>query len=234
MGDLVALLLLTLNGLLGPGVTQAQLEQQLAAVILAEQPAPLESVTVEAAGVSATGVERVDFKFRQLYMDPVVIGTATFTVTGIRRAGADKLTLGDISWNGSISEQSLTKALRSEGGNMKSAQVSVAPEGLTLRGRWPLALGAKVGYSVTGNMHIDAQTYLMFRIVRSDVSGVGVPKGLNNMIEREVNPVYDLAKFAARSRREIALAREKLNYDFDLRVEEITARTGHIIVTGSA
>jgi hypothetical protein len=234
MGDLIALLLLTLNGLLGPGVSEAQLEQKLAEVIMTEQPAPLKDVKVDASGVRADGLDKIEFKFTQLYMEPLTIGTATFTVTGISRAGQDKLKLGGISWKGTISEQSLTTALRADGGKLKDAVVTVAPEGLTLRGKWPVAFVSKVGYGVTGNIDVEQQTWLMFSILRSDVSGFGIPKGINGLIEKEVNPVYDLARFKARSRKEIELAREKLNYDFELQVEKIVPKAGHIIVSGSA
>jgi len=238
MSDLLALLLATLSGMFQPGITEQQLETKLGQVIKAEQPAPLDDVTVDVTGVSASGAEKVEFHFTDITLDELIVSRATFTVSGLKRSAAaeggatGKLSLESISWSAAIGDKQLTKALRAEGGNMKDAAVTIAPSGVTLRGKWPLAI-AKVSYGVTGNLEVEG-SLLNFHIDRSDISGIGVPGGINGMIEKEVNPVYDFARFAARSEKEIKLAREKLDYDFALTVKKIEPRAGHIIVYGSA
>jgi hypothetical protein len=250
MTDLIALLLATLSGMLQPGVSEQQLEAKLAQAVLAEQPAPLEAVKVDATGVSAIGAEKVEFRFSSITLDELVVDRATFTISGVKKSGAGvsagedggqgrpphsnngKLTLSGISWSAAISDDALTTALRAEGGKMKDATVTIAPSGLTLRGKWPLAI-TKVSYGVSGNLSVEG-SLLNFHIDKSDVAGIGVPGGINGMIEKEVNPVYDFARFAARSEKEIKLAKEQLNYDFKLRVKKIEPKAGHIIVYGSA
>jgi hypothetical protein len=253
MTDLIALLLATLSGMLQPGVSEQQLEARLAQAVLAEQPAPLEDVKVDATGVTAAGANKVEFRFTAITLDELVVNRATFTITGVKTSGAGmpagdaggqgrprhsakaaapKLSLSGITWSAAISADALTTALRAEGGKMKSAVVTIAPGGLTLRGKWPLAI-TKVSYGVTGNLEVDG-SLLNFHIDKSDISGIGVPGGINGMIEKEVNPVYDFARFAARSEKEIKLAKEQLNYDFKLRIKKIEPRAGHIIVYGSA
>ncbi|MDQ3022865.1 MAG: hypothetical protein M3R04_00560 [bacterium] len=255
MTDLLTLLLATLSGMFQPGVTEQLLETKLAQLVTAGQPAPLKGVTVDATGVSASGADKVEFRFRELVLDELVVSRMTFTIEGVEKSGAvpqtrevgesedpprlttrqissGKLSLKGISWSAAIGDKELTTALRAEGGKMKDASVKIAPSGLTLRGKWPLAI-TKVSYGVTGNLEMDG-SLLNFHIDKSDISGIGVPGSFNTKIEKEVNPVYDFASFAARSEKEIKLAREQLNYDFKLTVKKIEPKAGHIIVYGSA
>lgn len=232
MSDLLALLLATLSTLLQPGVTEQQLETKLAAAVKTAQPAPLQGVSVDAAGVTPSGADKVEFHFTDITLDKLDVGRATFTVSGVKKETGGKLSLKGISWSAAIDDGALTDALRAEGGKMKDATVTIAPAGLTLNGKWPLGF-TKVKYGVTGNLSVDG-TLLNFHIDKSDISGVGMTRGINGMIEKEVNPVYDFARFAARSAKEIQLAKDKLNYDFKLRVGKIEPKAGHIIVYGSA
>jgi hypothetical protein len=232
LADLLALLLASLSTLLQPGVTEQQLEAQLAAAVKASQPAPLKDVKVDASGVSSIQVDKLEFRFTEIAMDQLQVERATFTVTGIQRNKAGRLSLKSIGWSAAIADGALTRALRAEGGKLKDAQVTIVPGGLTLNGKWPLGI-TKVKYGVTGNLSVDG-TLLNFHIDKSDISGVGMTKGINDMIEGEVNPVYDFERFAARSAKEIKLAREQLAYDFKLRVDKLEPRAGHIIVHGSA
>jgi hypothetical protein len=232
LSDLLALLLASLSTLLQPGVTEAQLETKLAAAVKAAQPAPLQDVSVDASGVSALAVDKLEFRFSEITLDELQVERATFTVHGIQRNKAGRLSLKSIGWSAAIEDGALTTALRAEGGKMKDATVTIAPSGLTLTGKWPLGF-TKVKYGVTGNLSVDG-TLLNFHIDKSDISGVGMTRGINDLIEKEVNPVYDFAKFAARSAREIKLAREQLAYDFKLGVSRIEPKAGHIIVHGSA
>src|SRR5436309_2968651 len=144
MSDLIALLLATLGSLLHPGVTQAQLEQKLAAVVLQQQPAPIKAVTVVATGVTATGADKVEFHFTNLYMEPLMVEKSTFTVTGVQKGKDGRLSVKAIAWSAALGQDALTTALESQGGKMSDAVVTIEPEGLTLHGKWPLALGAKV------------------------------------------------------------------------------------------
>src|SRR5690349_11881034 len=108
MTDLIALLLATLSGMLQPGVSEQQLETKLAQAVLSEQPAPLEDVKVEATGVSATGADKVEFRFSAITLDELVVDRATFTITGVQKlapaegGATGKLSLSGITWSAAI------------------------------------------------------------------------------------------------------------------------------------
>ncbi len=234
MADLIALLMLTLGAQLKNGVNESKLEKELAAIVLKEQPAPLEEVTVDATGVSASGCKSIVFNFKNLTMDPLLLRKASFTVEKVTKGSDGKLSIGGVAWTSDIGQSELTSALQEQVDKLKDTTITIKEEGLTLSGHYPVIFGSKVSYSVTGDLKMEKETLLMFYIDKSKVSGVGLPKGLNKTIEKEVNPVYDLAKFRAKSQKEIKLAREKLNYDFDLRIKDIKPQDGHIIVSGNA
>ena len=104
--------------------------------------------------------------------------------------------------------------------------MSIAPEGISLAGTYPVMLKMRVPYTVAGDLAVEQQTQLMFRIHESGISGVNMPGGLNALLEKEINPVYDLAKFAARSKKDIERAKQKLDYDFMLNGGRAQARAG--------
>jgi hypothetical protein len=234
MADLVALLMLTLAGLIKPGVNDAQLEKKLAAVVQQDQPAPLEKVAVDASKASSEGVESVDFHFTNLFMEPLMVRDSHFVVSGISRAADDKLSLKDIEWRAELDEDALTAALNSQKNKLSDAKVSLTPDGITLSGKYKVLLGQKMGFSVTGNLFIEEGSLLVFHIDKSKAAGMNIPKGLNKTIEDEVNPVYDLAKFAARSKKDIDFAKQQLDYDFKLEVTRISPKSGYLEVGGSA
>lgn len=234
MADLIALLMLTLSGLLKPGVSEAKLEKDLGAIVLKEQPAPLDEITVDATGVSASGCKTITFNFRKLTLDPLLLRTASITVSDVKKASDGKLSIGGIKWKADIGQGELTEALQEHVDKLKDTVITITKDGLTLDGKYPVLFGSKVSYSVSGDLKVENDTLLMFYIDKSKVSGVGLPKGLNKTIEKEVNPVYDLAKFRAKSEKEIKLAKEKLNYDFNLLIKDIKPQDGHIIVGGTA
>jgi hypothetical protein len=89
-------------------------------------------------------------------------------------------------------------------------------------------------FEVKGQLAIEQQTLLMFHIDKSRMTGIPIPKQVNKLIEREVNPVYDLAKFAERSKKDIERAKKQLNYEFKLQVLSMRPQDGHIIVVGQA
>ncbi|MCC7479249.1 hypothetical protein IT575_12430 [bacterium] len=234
MADLIALLMLALGTQLKSGVSESKLEKELAAIVLKEQPAPLDEVKVDASGVSASGCDSITFDFKKLTMDPLVLRSASITVKKVKKASDGKLSIAGIQWSSDIGESELTEALQSQVDKLKDTTISIAADGLTLTGKYPVIFGSKVSYSVTGDLSMEDETLLMFHIDKSKVSGVGLPKGLNKTIEKEVNPVYDLRKFKAKSQKEIQLAKDKLNYDFELKIVDIKPMDGHIIVSGKA
>jgi hypothetical protein len=234
MADLIALLLVTVASLMQPGVKEAAFEQTLAATVQREQPAPLREVRVDATGLTASVAEEVEFRFSDLKLDKMTVAAVTFTIKGLKKDKAGKLSISGIAWDADISDDELTRALQADGGKLKDAVVTITADGVSLRGSYPLLFGSRTSFEVTGDLVVEEETWLMYHISKNKVGGIKVPRELNKQIEKSVNPVYDLARFAARSAKEIELAKKDLNYDFNLKVSTLKPRDGHIIITGSA
>jgi hypothetical protein len=233
MADLIALLLAAVTGLLGPGVKQAELEQKVRAAIMEAQPVPIAEVAVKCKGVSAKQVDELTFELTDVMLDPLLISKATMVIGTVQPLKGGKVSIKSIKWTALIGEKELTKALNAHVESLSNASVQLDPEAITLKGKYKTILG-KLPFEVKGQLTVDQQTLLMFHIDKSRMQGVSIPKQVNKIIEREVNPVYDLAKFAERSKKDIARAKEKLSYTFNLRVDTMTPQDGTLFVVGKA
>jgi hypothetical protein len=233
MADLIALLLATLTGLLIPGVKEAQLEQKVRAAVLAQQPVPIKDVTVDCTGVSATKVDELAFNLTEMMMDPLLISQAQMKIGSVKPMPGGKVSISSIAWTADLSEAALTAALNAHVESLSSAKVKIEPDGITLSGKYKTMLG-KMPFEVKGQLEIEDQTLLIFKIDKSKMTGIPVPKQVNKIIEREVNPIYDLAKFTKRNKKDIERAKEKLNYEFHLEILKMTPQTGSLLVVGKA
>ena len=233
MAELIILLLATLGELLATGVGAGELAARMEAAVLAEPPVQARETQVLAEGVSAGGVEQIAFVFTDLQLDGLLIDHATITVSSVKADENGRLSLESITWIIQIAENALTAALADQADALSGTTVSISENGIALRGAYPL-WKLRLPFEVQGNLVVEEQAQLVFHIKDSGVSGVRVPARLNRLIEREVNPVYDLAGFAKRSEKEIEQARKQLGYEFELRVEKLVSNAGHIIVEGSA
>lgn len=234
MAEFIALLLATLTGMLGNGISDKELAAKVQQSLTEKKPVPMEKVQVTCKGVSKTGVEQLTFTIDGLLLDPMLIDHATIVIGGIKPESGGKVGMKSVNWTADITEDQLTSVLRSHVDKLSDASVNIAAEGISLAGTYPVMWKMRVPYSVLGDLAVEQQTQLMFRIRKSGVSGVNMPAGLNSLLEKEINPVYDLAKFAARSKKDIEKAKQKLDYEFKLNVAELQPQEGHIIVTGSA
>jgi hypothetical protein len=232
MADLIAVLIAALAQLLGAGGDAQILGVRMAALIVEAKPVPLSEAAVEAEGVGASGVELLSMKFTDLLLDPLEIDATTIDVSGISVAPAG-VSLEGIEFSAEISEADLTSALRKHTTALDDARIHITKQALELSGTYPL-FGLRLPYRVAGTLSVKDDTRLMFNIDSSGMGAVRSPAALNSLIEREINPVYDLAEFAARSKDDIELAREQLDYEFNLEIVSITLGQGHIIVAGTA
>lgn len=234
MADLIAILLAALAGLLKPGVSEAQVEGQLGALLKDKPPAPCASYKVDAEGVSAGGVERISLSFEGLMMDPLLVKAARFEVSGLRLGKDGRLAIGAIEWSAVLDQAALTEALSVSQDSIKSPLVEITPDVISISGKYKAPLGARVGFKVDGTLGVEEDTLLMFRIDKTKAAGISAPKWVSKKVEGAVNPVYDLAKFEKRSQKDIEYAREKLDYAFKLKVSTIRAGPGKLEVSGSA
>lgn len=246
MAELIALLLAAVAGLMSAGAPPVELEQQVRQTVLDHPPVPLEDVVIKVVPAADLEVApdatppppnsvQITFDFTGLMLEPLLFEQACITVNGVEQQEGGKLSISSIDFTTHITEDALTGALKAETSELgPNPQVLLSKEdGVTLKGSYA-ALLARVPFTVKGDLTVEEETQLVFTINKSRMAGVPVPGVVNKLIEREVNPVYDLAKFYQRSKKDIDRAREQLNYEFSLRVQELTPQAGYIIVTGTA
>lgn len=245
MSELIALLMVTLSQLLGAGVPPAELAEQLRAAVL--EAAPME-IADAAATVAPEPLDedaaqpqpqpdeerwRLTFTFDEIYLEPLLVRKLEIEVGDLHLQDDGSLRIGSLAFSAEFTQEALTEALAAKAGTVHNPRVVLKPDGITLKGSYSTWIG-RVPFEVKGNLSVEEQTQLIFSIDKSKMIGVPIPGPVNRIIQREVNPVYDLDAFAERSRKDIQRARDLLDYEFYLEVEKITPRQGHIIVTGHA
>lgn len=233
MADLIALLLVTLGSLFGTGANDETFAKLLTEAVQAKKPVPMEEVLVECEGCETDEVELIGFDFSGLVLEPLLIEQASIDVDRLHHDEHGRITMDGLAFTAKITEHDLTDALRQHVERLSDASIAIDKRGLTLSGNHRV-LALKIPYSVRGTLGVENGSQLVFHIDQSALSGLNMPAGLNALIEHEVNPVYDLKAFAARSRKDIELAKKQLGYKFELQIEEIEYGEGHIIVGGSA
>ena len=245
MSELIALLMVTLSQLLGAGVPPAELAEQMRAAVL--EAAPMEiadaSATVVPEPVDEDAVRpqqqqdqelwRLTFTFDEIYLEPLLVRELEIEVGELHLQDDGSLRIGSLAFSAEFTQEALTEALAAKAGTVHNPRVVLEPDGITLKGSYGTWIG-RVPFEVKGNLSVEEQTQLIFSIDKSKMIGVPIPGPVNRIIQREVNPVYDLDAFAERSRKDIQRARDLLDYEFYLEVDRITPRQGHIIVTGHA
>ena len=243
MAELIALLMLTVSQMLGSGTPPAEMAAGVAATIEANSPFAVEEVAVKFVredpedlpeGYNPAGeTYRIDFAFTDIEIEPLLIHDLDISVGGISFNEDDKLNLAWIDFQALIEDGALEDALKSHAPSIKDPSLMIRRRGISLGGGYQTWLGA-VPFTVEGDLVVEDDTELVFLIDRSSMAGVGVPGPVNDLVEREVNPVYDLKEFVKRSRKDIDRAKEQLDYEFKLEVKRITPGNGHIIVAGTA
>lgn len=246
MSELIALLMVTVSQLLGAGVPAADLAEQVRAAVLEAAPMEIADATAfitpepaDEAGDDQPQVQldaalwRLTFTFDDIYLEPLLVRELEIEVGKLHLQDDGSLRIGSIAFSAEFTQEALTEALAAKAGTVHNPRVVLNPDGITLRGSYSTWIG-RVLFEVKGNLSVEEQTQLIFSIDRSKMIGVPIPGPVNRIIQREVNPVYDLDAFAERSRKDIQRARDLLDYEFYLEVDQITPRQGHIIVVGHA
>ncbi|MCB1218696.1 hypothetical protein KDL44_15030 [bacterium] len=233
MADLIALLLVTLAGLFGTGADDETFAQLLTEAVEAKKPVPMEEIQVACQGCGLQQIDGISFSFADLTLEPLLIDSAEVEVERLHHDSKGRITMDGLGFSARIRESDLTDALQSHVEKLSDATISIDEQGLTLSGSHQL-LALRIPYSVRGKLGVENGSQLVFHIDQSQLSGMRMPAGLNALIEKEVNPVYDLKAFAARSKKDIERAKAQLGYEFQLQIEEISYGEGHIIVDGSA
>jgi hypothetical protein len=245
MSELIALLMVTVSQLLGAGVPPAELAAQVRAAVLEAAPMEIADAATAIAPESAEEdtdqprpqpdreLWRLTFTFDEIYLEPLLVRELEIEVGKLHLQDDGSLRIGSLAFTAEFTQEALTEALAAKASTVHNPRVILQPDGITLKGSYGTWLG-RVPFEVKGNLSVEEQTQLIFSIDKSKMIGVPIPGPVNRIIQREVNPVYDLDAFAERSRKDIQRARDLLDYEFYLEVDRITPKQGHIIVTGHA
>lgn len=243
MAKLIALILsLIASAIVG---SEGSIERKLESALKEELAGRVKDVHVEVHSNPGSfllkgKIASMDFTFDEFYVKPVLMDDVYFNVKNIRinllssaiSREAKVESVGEILFRLTIREDDLAKGLAEKAKNILEPTVEINNGKIILSGKYRLGF-LKVPFSVAGYGTFENKTTLNFRIDEVRFVGLRMPESIDRLLEREVNPIFDLDKFYEEKGKEWKLNEEMLGRELNLTVRQIRATEGKIIITGS-
>jgi len=178
------------------------------------------------------------FVFDDFFVEPVLMDKVYFQVNdvvldvgGTRFLNRAKIkSVGKIFYRFTVEEDNLAKGLQKRSRNISGARVKIDDGTIILSGSYHFGFIA-VPFSVEG-YGIFEQTKLMYRITRVRFVSIPLPEPIERLVEREINPIFDLKQFYQKKGSEWKLNEKMLGRKLNLTVKRITADDGKVTVEG--
>ncbi len=185
-------------------------------------------------------IASMDFTFDEFYVEPVLMDEVVFSVKDVRVnllksaiSGEAKIKkVGDITYRFIVRQNDLAEGLHAKVSNILDPQVTIKGGQIEISGKYQLGI-IKVPFTVSGYVSYENKKTLNYRITEVRFVGVKVPAAIDRILEREINPLFDLEEFFKEKGGEWKMNEEMLGRKLNLTVRHILASEGKITVTGS-
>ncbi len=242
MTKLIALIIGILGGILIGG---GNLEKKVAEALQDELGDKVKGVKVEVHSNPGSFLLRgkiasMDFTFDEFYVEPVVMDEVYFNVKDIRVnlvrsaiAGETRIkSVGEITYRFKVREKDLANGLAKKASSISYPSVEIEGGKIILSGKYRFGF-LKVPFEVEGYPSFENKTSLNYRITAVRFVGIKLPTAIDKLLEREINPIFDLDTFYKKKGEEWKVNEEMLGRKLNLTIRHIIARNGVITVTGS-
>lgn len=243
MTNIILAILLVLSQALGiGGDVDAKIEQAMKAELGKKvEEVKVKSHINEGALMAKGKIAAIDFDLKGLWMKPVRVEGAQFQVKDIRVDSTKMLTgkaekcirsIGDITFRFDFLPKDLTRALKLDSPNIKDPKVSIEGGMVVIEGKYPVGPVA-VPFVVKGYLTYEGGSRIYYRIQHAKIVGVGLPGGIKQSIENELNPIFDLDKFEENKKEDFEICEELIGRRLKLVIRQVIASGNRIIITGS-
>ena len=243
MTNIILAIILVLSQALGIG---GDVDRKIEQAMKAELGKKVEEVRVktyinEGALLAKGKISAIDFDLKGLWMKPVRVEGAQFQVKDIRvdsgkilsgKAERSIRSIGDIIFRLDFLPRDLTRALELDSPNIKDPQVSIEGGMVVIAGKYPMGPIA-VPFQVKGYLTYEGGSRIYYRIQQARIIGIGLPGGIKQSIENELNPIFDLDKFAEKKREDFEACEDLIGRKLELVIRQVIASGNRIIITGS-
>jgi hypothetical protein len=224
------------------GDINAKLEQ----AVKAELGQKVEAVDVEThinkgSLISKGKIAQIDLELTGLWMKPVRVERSKFELKDIRISTAKVVTgkakrsinsVGDVNFRMEFLPKDLSRAIELDSDKIRDPKITLKSSAVIISGKYPVGM-MSVPFEVEGYLTYEGGSRIFYRISRAKVVGLGLPGGVKQSIENELNPIFDIDKFEANKRDELEKNEKLIGRKLDLVIRNILVTSDRIIITGS-
>jgi hypothetical protein len=224
------------------GDINAKLEQ----AVKAELGDKVEAVEVEThinkgSLISKGKIAQIDLNLTGLWMKPVRVETSKYEIKDIRIDTTKAVTgnakrsirsVGEVNFRMEFLPKDLSRAIELDSAKIRNPKISLNSGAVTISGRYPVGI-MSVPFEVEGYLTYDGGSRIYYRIDRAKLVGIGLPGGMKQSIEDELNPIFDIDKFEANKRDELEINEKLIGRKLELVIRHVIVAADRIILTGS-
>ncbi len=243
MTNIILAIILVLSQALGIG---GDIDRKIEQAIKADLGKKVEDVRVksyinEGSLLTKGKIAAINIDLKGLWMKPVRVEGAQFEVKDIRvdsgkiligKAEHGIRSIGDIIFRFDFLPRDLTRALELDTPNIIEPQVSIESGMVVIAGKYPMGPVA-VPFKVKGYLTYEGGSRIYYRIHQARIVGIGLPSGIKQSIENELNPIFDLDKFAENKREDFEACESLIGRKLELVIRQVIASGNRIIISGS-
>jgi len=243
MNKIIYLILMSLAQVFSPGIDASQ---QLTELLKRELAGKLKEVRVAmqvpaGAFLRQNRINEVELTFDELYVKPMLVRRAEMKLERIEldtskppQAGAERIkSVGTISYELLVAADDLAAALAAKSKRIKDPEIAIAKGTATLKGKLKFGL-IKTPFEVAGRPAFEKRSQIVYHVTEVRFIGIPLPASLKQLIEDDINPIFDLNEFYDKKKEELAQTEKMLKRPLKFVVTALKAEDDHLLLTGTA
>jgi len=243
MNKIIFLILLSLAQVFTPGTDASQ---QLATLLKQELAGKLKGVEVQmevpaGAFLRHDRINEVKLTFDRLYIKPMMVRRAEITLeqmvldpTKPPEAGVERVkSVGPLSYRFTFEADDLAAALAAKSKRIRNPKITIERGIATLSGKLKVGF-IKTPFEVAGRPAFEKKSQIVYHVTEVKFIGVPLPASLKQLIEDDINPIFDLNEFYDKKKEELAQTERMLKRPLKFVVTELKAEHNRLLLTGTA
>lgn len=243
MNRIIFLILVSIAQVFNPGTDASK---ELTAMLKAELAGKLKKVQVQmelptGAFLHRDRINEVRMTFDRLYIKPMMVRRADIKLeqmvldpTKPLQAGVERVkSVGPLSYRLTFEADDLAAALTAKSKHIREPRITIARGIATLSGKLKFGF-IKTPFEVAGNPTFEKHSQIVYRITEVKFIGVPLPASLKQLIEDDINPIFDLNEFYDKKKEDLAETERMLGRPLKFVVTGMKAEDNRLVLTGTA
>jgi len=243
MNRIILLVLLSIAQVFNPGVDASH---DLEAALKAELGDKLDVVQVEmevptGAFLEHNRINEVEVAFDGLYIKPMMLRRAQIKIEGVQlddsepaKTGIERVkSVGTISYELVVQADDLARALAEKSKTIKNPRITIDDGIATLSGSLKFGF-IKTPFEVSGRPTFEKHSQIVYRVTEVKFVGIPLPGSLKQLIEDDINPIFDLDEFYEKKKEDLAQTEKMLHRPLKFVIKSLVAEDNRLVLSGTA